>query len=66
LLGYLDDGDSFGELGWCLAQLGCIRARTPEALSNLAMLREEAPVALDLILDILQPSANACAYNRPL
>jgi hypothetical protein len=57
LLGDLDDADSFGELGPCLAQLVRIGARTAEALFDLAMLRDEVAIALDLILGALQPGS---------
>jgi hypothetical protein len=40
--------------------------RTPEALANLIILRDEMTIALGLVHGTHQPSANACAYHRAL
>jgi hypothetical protein len=59
LLGDLDDTNSLGQFGSCLAQLVWLGSRTAEALSELAMLRDEVALTFDLILGTLKPGANA-------
>jgi hypothetical protein len=61
-----DNIDSFGDLSSCLPQLVWLSTWSTEALSNLAMLRDEVALTFDLILGALQPSIDARADSRAL